>query len=292
MTILEKLFNKKGEEKKKTLLDQLNDKNIIYSYEESDNGYKLIYLDCFDKEKYVVLNDGEKYKLNNKSISENEILNILEKQSKIDNELEKLLYEPCNDKLIQIYDFFKTAFISELIVLDLLVNENKELVLNFSNPETGPFTAIHIEKDSKKIIYDKENKILKKYDLVIRLIQDIKSQIPLYFDSGEFKVPKDTPFTDIVNTYLNNESLVDRLNKTKNIEAKLINVSGKSAVFIIFKNGAALEYILSTKQNPDGKLIIIDVDEETTLEDNEEYGLVQKILSLPTYLNNKPNEDN
>ena len=128
--------------------------------------------------------------------------------------------------------------------------------------------------------------------MLIRIIKDIKRQLPLFFDAGEFKIPEQTPFTDVVKTFFLNEALIERLNKTKNIEAKLIEFSGNTTIFIIFKNGSAMEYISPTKQNPAGKLLLMDGDEDTTLEDNEEYWLVQKILKLPSCLDGKPDEDN
>lgn len=291
MGFLKKIFRKKVNEENnsKDLLTRLDDKGIIYSLVDTNEGYQMTYLDVFDKERYIILKKEDKYKLNGKNLSENEIAEILENQNRIDNKMETLLYDPDNDKLIQIYEFFKQI---DIIYTELSVTRKDELSLSFSCPEAKPFTSIHIDHESKKIVYDHTNEILGRNNTVIRLIEDIKEKMPLFFDSGGFIVPEQTPFTDTVRTYMLNYALVERLNKTKNVEAKLIDVAGNTMVFIIFKNGAAVEYMSATKQNPTGKLLLIDVDEDTTLEDNEEYWLVQKILKLPACLQDKPDEEN
>lgn len=288
------LLKKRDKEDKieKDLLQRLDDKGIIYSLSDMENGYQITYLDAFDKEKYIIVKDGDKYKLNGKSVSENEVEETLDRQNKLDNEMEILLYDPDYEKLILIYDFFKKAFPENIINIDFTLSSKEDLTLTFSEPDVGPFTSIHIDSKTKKLVYDKTKEALNKNNMVIRIMKDIKEQIPLFFDTGEFKIPEQTPFTDIIKTFWVNEALVERLNKTKNIEAKLIEFFGNTTIFIIFKNGSALEYITPTKQNPSGKLLLMDVDEDTTLEDNEEYWLARKILKLPSCLDGKPDEEN
>lgn len=295
MGFLDKLLLKKKDKEdisEKDLLKRLDDKGIIYSLSEMDNGYQMTYLDTFDKEKYVIVKDGDKYKLNGKNVSENEVEEILNKQHELDNEMEVLLYDPDYEKLMLIYDFLIKAIPNNILSIDFALSSKGDLTLSFSEPESRPFTSIHIDSKSKKLVYDKTKEVLNKNNMLIRIVKDIKERLPLFFDAGEFKIPEQTPFTDVVKTFLVNEALVERLNKTKNIEAKLIEFSGNTTIFIIFRNGAAMEYISPTKQNPAGKLLLMDVDEDTTLEDNEEYWLVQKILKLPSCLDGKPDENN
>ena len=295
MGFFDKLLLKKNDKEEiseKDLLKRLDEKGIIYSLSEMDNGYQMTYLDTFDKEKYVIVKDGGKYRLNGKNVSEEEVEETIDKQHKLDNEMEVLLYDPDYEKLMLIYDFLIKAIPKNIITIDFALSSKGDLTLSFSEPESCPFTSIHIDSKTKKLVYDKTREVLNKNNMLIRIIKDIKKQLPLFFDAGEFKIPEQTPFTDVVKTFFVNEALIERLNKTKNIEAKLIEFSGNTTIFIIFKNGSAMEYISPTKQNPTGKLLLMDVDEDTTLEDNEEYWLVQKILKLPSCLDGKPDEDN
>lgn len=294
MGFLDKLLKKKGKEEvsEKDLLERLDDKGIIYSLSETDTGYKMTYLNTFDEEKYIIIKDGDKYKLNGKNVSEKEVEETLDKQNRLDNEMEVLLYDPDYEKLMLIYDFINKALPKNIITIVFTLSQKGDLTLSLSEPGSCPFTSIHIDGKTKKLVYDKTKEVLNKNNMLIRIINDIKEQLPLFFDAGEFKIPEQTPFTDIVKTFMVNETIVERLNKTRNIEAKLIEFSGNTTIFIIFKNGAAMEYISPTKQNPVGKLLLMDVDEDTTLEDNEEYCLVQKILKLPSVLDGKPDENN
>mgnify|MGYP001004901791 CR=1 FL=1 len=273
-------------EKNETLLEWLNRNDVIYEMKDTDIGYKIIYSDVFDKKKFEIVYDGKKYIVNGKNTKEKDIKTLLEKQIAIDSNMEEFMYGPENEKLIQIYEFLKKTFPEEDISFDLTINENNELELLYtSSGKDIPLVKILNEN---KVMYDiKTKKPIDHNEAIILILEQIMRDRPLLFESGDFKVPEETPFTDIVKQYIVNKSLVERLNKTKHVEAKLIMGMGNSSIFIIFRNGAALEYIHPTKQRS-GQIVIIDVDEDTTLEDNEEYWMIKQILKLPDLLNNKP----
>ena len=72
--------------------------------------------------------------------------------------------------------------------------------------------------------------------------------------------------------------MVDRLNALNDVEAK--NYENGKTIFIMFKNGSAIEYTLPTKQK-EGNILILEYDKENRVNNNISYFAVMDILRIP-----------
>lgn len=294
MNFLKSIFKPKNNapEQTETLQEWMDSNNIIYEIDEADVGYKIIYFDVFDKIKFEIIFDGNRYIINGAYKDQDDIKELLKTQQTIDSGLEEYMYNPENYSLIQVYEFVKSTFSNGEVSYELIINKQNELILYCNHKSKDKsIPLIKIDKDSKRLYDIKNNHKVNSNEAVISVVNQTINCQPLLFATDELKIPADSPFADIVKQYLLNKSLVERLNKTKNIEAKMINAKGNCTIFIIYKNGSALEYISPTKQSP-GHFFIMDVDEDNTLEDNEEYWISKKILKMPDLLSGKPDEGN
>lgn len=296
MSLINKIIGKnKKNEKPNTILDKLDQAGIIYYDEETDKGYYIEYSDAFENVIYKIKEKDDSYLVNGKKMKESELIQLLKKQSKLDEKINELSDIPEYELIFKIYSFFNNLISVSGLHSEIIFEVNNTMYLLYSlkeKPQLNSFiSGIKIEeKEPYEIINVKTNKLIKNEDVVLEILNDLYEAVPLFFNSENYKVEPNTEFTDAVKVYLLNAALVERLNGIEDVEAKILYSNGNSIIFVILKNGSALEYISPTKQSPQGKILIMDIDEDTTLEDNEEYSIVKKVLKLPEYLNDKPDE--
>lgn len=304
MNFLDKLFNKtkvdKGDKSYSSELEKLLGENHIpYDIEDLDGNTRIFYIDPFDKTIYEFDYIDEKLFYNGREISEKDALRLMDIKWKSDELIIKYMEDERYCDIFDIVDFFKDIT-SDNGLLDRMVPlkdmRGIKLFYNIGNmPSEKDYIAgieMNVSKGGNATFQIIPSGMQTDANgAVLDILKKIYNEAPLFFTSGTYKVKDDTRFTDIVKTYLINLAIVNRLNEIDGVEAQITDVGKNNIIFVMFKNGSAIEYISPTRQNPRGSLLIIDLDEENLTEDNDSFSLVSKVLKLPSMIKDKPDEN-
>lgn len=297
------IFNKKNKKENKEssyscdLEKQLEEYNIPFDIEENNNEILIDYIDPFDKILYKFKVNNEKIYLSNKEISLENAIKILKKQWVKDELIIKYLEDEKFNPIFEMELFFKDITSDEGLIGKFFPRKDGiSLLYNITKKPTEKEYLVGVD-----FIIDNDNVICKilpenirsiPTGAAIHILGKIYEEVPLFFTSGNYKVKEGTLFSDAIKTYLINLAIVNRLNEIDNVEAQITDPETANTIFVMLKNGSAIEYISPTKQHPSGKYLVIDFDEDHKVEDNDSYNIISKILKLPSLLNNKADEDN
>lgn len=299
MGLFDILHKKKTEnEQKDSFITKLDHSNVYYDMDETERGYEIIYMDVFDNEIFTIKKEGESFFLNGALTDEDEILKKVIRQGKLDAGLSQFMSDPIYDDIFDVYEFFSSLTSDSGLTVSFIAKEEVSTLYLLYGLQKKPdlehyLSGVKAEKEGDKVkITCIPDNLEKDADgTVLYILKKIYEAVPIFFTSGNYKPDEDSRFKDNVVAFLMNLTLVKRLNEISDVEAHVIDAGNTSSVFVVLKNGAAIEFISPTKQNPNGKLSIIDVDEEAMVEDNEAYYTISKILRLPTFINDKPDEN-
>lgn len=278
---------------------ELDQNNIPFDIDDTGEEIIIDYINPYDKLIYEFKDVNNTLYLNGKEISLEDAFAMIKKQWEIDEVLIHYMEDDRFSQIFEIESFFKDITSENGLIGKLFPKKgNKEISLlyNIGKEPTktdylvGVTLSLTPEGIKYEILPDKIQ--TSPTGAAIHILDKIYSEVPLFFTSGNYKVKEHTPFTDVIKTYLINLALINRLNDIEDVEAQITDPENANVIFVIFKNGSAIEYMSPTVQNPAGRFLIIDSDEDNTVEDNESYSIVGKILKLPSLLNNKPNEEN
>ena len=133
MGILTRFLPKKKQEETEcqSLLEKLDCENIIYDLEENENGFTLIYTDALDSIKFYITSENDQITVNGTPKTEEEVLQILKEQNKLDNRFYELMdlaeFEPAFHIYHSFFDIMSLAGITSEIGFD----ENGNLLLTY-----------------------------------------------------------------------------------------------------------------------------------------------------------------
>lgn len=299
MGLLDMLHKKKtNNEQKDSFLTKLDNAKVYYDIDETEDGYDLLYTDAFDTEVFSIRKSGETFFLDGIKTDEDEILKKVMKQSKIDASFNQFMSDPVFDDVFDIYEFFNPLTSENGLTISFIAKEEVDTMYLLYGLQAKPdfdhyLCGVKAEKEGErlKITCIPDNMEKDADGTVLYILKKIYESVPIFFTSGNYKPDENSRFKDNVIAFLMNLTLTKRLNEVSDVEAHVIDAGNTSSVFVVLKNGAAIEFISPTKQNPNGKLSIIDVDEDALVEDNEAYYTISKILRLPTFINDKPDEN-
>lgn len=302
MNFFGKIFKSKPlvEEKYSSDLERLLVENKIpYDIDEQESCTRIAYIDPFDKVIYEFQYIDGELLYNKRPITEKEALRLMESKWKSDELIIQYLEDEKYNELFEISDFFKDITSENGLIEKFVPIKGKgiRLYYNIGNvPTEKDFIAgIQLSASSNGTDYFEiipSGMQVNANGAVLEILKKIYDEAPLFFTSGSYRVNQNNKFADIVKTYLINLAVVNRLNEIDGIEAQITDAGRNNIIFVMFKNGSALEYISPTKQAPNGKLLIIDFDEENLAEDNDNFKTVSKILKLPSMIRDKPDEKN
>lgn len=303
MNFISKLFKRKKTEDKKdyscNLEKLLAESGIPYDIEQVDDTICVFYIDAMDRQLYKFEYVNDILMFNGKEIDEKEAYRLMEIKWRTDSLIIKYMEDENYCDIFDIAEFF-SGIVSENGLIDKLVplkdGKGIRLYYNIGKMPTETDFIAGIEQSVSKggistFKIMPTNMQTDANGAALEVFRKIYNNAPAFFTSGQYKVPEEMRFTDIVKTYRINLETVAKLNTLADVEAQLSEVNSNIIIFVMFKNGSALEYLTPTKQQQRGRLLIIDLDEENLTEDNDSYGIVLKILQLTERVKDKPDED-
>lgn len=274
----------------------LVDNSIPYDLDDTEDIMKLSYLNPLGEETYVFFFAEDKYYYQGKIISEDEIKKMLSDVWKSDRMLKKYLDSPKYTDIFDIADFFDDSYLKTKIYKKFipLKSANGIRLLYGQSPdanESNYIAGVELTDMGDMVILPTGMKVDANAAVLDILVKLDEALPDLFGDS--YKIKEDSRFTDIVKTYFINIDLKNRLNIVYGVEAHIMDIQKNLVMFVLFPNDAALEYISPTIQHEDGQILLIDYDEENTVEDNGAiYRQVIRILDLSKKITDKPDEEN
>lgn len=302
MNIFDMFFKKERKsDTKRYLLElekKLDEAEIPYEIEENEDGnHDIRYIDPFNKTIYKFGYADNRLTYREREITEDDAYQMIKARWETDSLTMQYMDDEEYTDIFDILEFFSDITSSNGLIgrmVPLKDGKGINLYYNIGKTPTERSYLIGIGEYVKKgkvsfqILPSRTETDVN--GATLNILKKIYDEAPLFFSSGTYKVKGETRFTDIVKTYLINLAIVNRLNEVEDVEAQITDVGKNNIIFVMFKNGSALEYISPTKQNPLGKLLLIDYDEDNTIEDNNSFQLVSNILKLPSMIKDKPDE--
>lgn len=302
MNFFDKLFKRKEKKRMKKYLLELEEKldkaDIPYEIEENENNnYNISYMDPFNQTIYEFQYDGLTLVYKGREITEEDAYQMIKMRWENDSLIMRYMNDEEYTDIFDIYEFFSDITSSNGLIARMVPLKNEKGINLYYDIGKVPTEKSYLAGIKEYIKNGKTYfQIYPGYmeadvnGAVLNIIKCLYNEAPLFFSSGTYKVKAETRFTDIVKTYLINLAVINRLNEIDDVEAQITDIGRSNVIFVMFKNGSALEYLSPTKQNPLGRLLLIDYDEENTIEDNESFMLVSNILKLPSMIKDKPDE--
>lgn len=304
LDFFKKIFSKKEKTKENTkqdltLTEKLDEMGIFYEINEKDGFNELIYYNYKNKPQLIfsIYDDGIVYQ--NNIIKEDKLIKMIQDRLTIDNDILDLMKDSDYDDVFDIDSFLDNLIsdfgISQYIKLSK-TKKTVQIYFNIKQPSNEKNFVLMLECFGKKngmsnFKISPPGIFVDEYLAILLILNKINDLIPSLFISGRYIVPEDTKFTDLVKHYMLSISLVSRLKKIPNIETHIGDLNCGNSAIVLFKNGAGLEFLPSTKETPKGLLTVFETDNENSIDDNRELKEVARVLSLTEYLIDKPSEE-
>lgn len=301
MNIFDMLFKRREKAVQKKYLLKLEEKldkeDIPYEIEESGmNNYDISYIDPLNQTVYKFQYNGIlTYK--GREITDEDAYQMIRTRWENDSIILQYMNEEEYADIFDILEFFSDITSSNGLMERMIPSKKEKGISLYYDIGKIPSEKSYLTGVKE---YMRDGKIhfqilpgFMETDVngaTLSILKKIYEEAPLFFSSGTYKVKSETRFSDIVKTYLINLAVVSRLNEVDGVEAQITDIGKNNIIFVMFENGSALEYISPTKQNPLGRLLLIDYDEDNITEDNESFPLVSNILKLPSMIKDKPDE--
>lgn len=281
------------------LEERLSNNHIPYEIEEFGGKLTLSYIDPFCIAIYDFENLDGLFYLNGREVSEKEVFRLMEAKWKVDEILIKYMEDETYCDIFDIMDFFDNMTSENGLIGKMSPLKDKKGIKLYYNIGTIPTEKEYLagielkeSKDNTAIFFILPSGMQTDANgAILYILGKIYEEAPLFFNSGAYAVKTDSRFADIVKTYLMNLEMIARLNKVEGVESQITDVGRNNNIFVMFKNGSAIEYISPTKQSPSGSLLIIDYDDANHAEDNDGYILALRILKLSSMIKDKPDEN-
>lgn len=265
------LFNTK---KEKRSVPEIFPEGAEYEYDRETNTW--IYIDTGKRSTVrISLQPDGTYSLNGSSVDEDEVKAVLRERESENSLLRPFLNNSTYSVFWDIVDFYhpvlkKLNLSSEVKAADTGI----ELICPL-------FTAGEKSGDEGTEFYISfGNSYENGVDLCISILECLCDK----YTGAERKklieiIPRDSDFAFFADRYLLSRVLSDKINELMNTEAQITDNMGTMCV--MFKNGSSLEYRPPcVETETPGFIVMSNYSQMKRVEDNDDYSLVMRILSL------------
>jgi len=264
-----------------TLEEKLKKEGIPFFAEEEEEGKRYSYMDAFGRIRFSVLEkkeDGTLWFNGIEVMTFHEAMKTIKDSWNLDEMLLKFQEEENYFDFFSLVEFLQTVkFRSKPLEEEWNVNDTSTVQVTFSSKEADVSISLTGKEDGS-IYVDADAAASSAGYAAAAAFKKLYDKNPMSYLLKEIEMNETSPLAEAIHRFLVGSATLKRLSELNEVETVFVDPGNTSSLFIQFKNGSAMQWQPPLRLKEKGNSTILEVDKEHSIEENEEYHIVKRIL--------------